>query len=137
MTSSLRIVLDCNVLVSRLLLPVPVPGRAVRKAVDTGQVLVSEAFLDELAKVLARAKFDPYATIAGRQEFIRLLGRVAERVFVTYSVHACRDPKDNMILELAVNGQADAIVTGDRDLLELGSYQSIPIVTPACFLERV
>jgi uncharacterized protein len=134
MTSSHRIVVDTNVLVSRLLLPGSTPGRAVRKAVDTGQLLISDAAMSELAAVLARPKFDPYVTIGDRQEFIRLLGRVAERVPITYTVHACRDPKDNMLLELAVNGSADLIVTGDQDLLVLHVYQDIPIITPAAYI---
>ena len=53
-----RIVVDTNALVGRLLLPSSVPGQAVRRAVDNGILLVSEATMDELADVLARAKFD-------------------------------------------------------------------------------
>lgn len=136
MASSHRLVLDNNVLVSRLLVPASVPGQAVRKAIDIGQLLVSDAMLDELAAVLSRPKFDPYVTISDRQEFIRLLGRVAERVPIIYTVHACRDPKDNMILEVAVNGAAELIVTGDQDLLALGIFQTVPIVTPATYLEE-
>jgi uncharacterized protein len=134
MTSSHRVVVDTNVLVSRLLLPGSIPGQAVRKAVDTGQLLISDDMMAELAAVLSRSKFDPYVTIGDRQEFIRLLGRVAERIPITYTVHACRDPKDNMLLELAVNGSADLIVTGDQDLLVLRVYQEIPIITPAAYV---
>ncbi len=86
--------------------------------------------------VLARPKFDPYVTIRDRQEFIRLLGRVAERIPITYTIHTCRDPKDNMILEVAVNGEAALIVTGDQDLLALQMIQETPIITPAMYLER-
>lgn len=135
MTTRPRIVIDNNVLISRLLLPGSVPGRAVRKAVDAGQLLVSDATLAELAAVLARPKFDPYITIADRQEFIRLLGRIAERIPITYTVHACRDPKDNMILEVAVNGHADLILTGDQDLLTLRTFQEIPITSPSSYIE--
>jgi putative PIN family toxin of toxin-antitoxin system len=134
MTSSPRIVIDNNVLISRLLLPGSVPGRAVRKAIDTAQVLVSEDTLAELAIVLARSKFDPYLTIGDRQEFMRLFGRVAERVPITYKAHACRDRKDNNVLEVAVNGRADLIITGDHDLLALRVFQEIPIITPSEYL---
>ena len=131
-----RVVVDNNALVSRLLIPDSVPGRAVRKAVDEAQLLVSEATLEELADVLARPKFDPYVSMADRQDFIRLLGRVAELVPITFTVHVCRDPKDDRFLELAINGRADLIVTGDRDLLELNSFQDIPVITPAEYLGR-
>jgi uncharacterized protein len=134
MADRARVVVDNNALVSRLLIPASVPGRAVRKAVDEARLLVSEATLEELADVLARPKFDPYVGIADRQEFLRLLGRVAELVPITFTVRACRDPKDDKFLELAINGRADLIVTGDRDLLELNPFRGIPIMTPAEYL---
>ncbi len=80
MTSPQRIVVDTNALVSRLLLPDSIPAQAVSKAVDIAQLLVSESTLAELADVLARPKFDRYVTIEDRQQFVRLLGRVAELV---------------------------------------------------------
>ena len=75
-----RIVVDNNALISRLLLPDSTPGRAVRRAVDEAQLLVSEATLYELADVLARRKFDRYVGVADRQRFLTLLGSVAEMV---------------------------------------------------------
>ncbi len=117
-------------------MPASVPGRAVRKAVDEAQLLVSEATLEDVADVLARPKFDPYVSIADRQEFIRLLGRVAELVPITFTVRACSDPKDDKFLDLAINGRADLIITDDRDLLELNPFQDITIITPAEYLER-
>jgi putative PIN family toxin of toxin-antitoxin system len=136
MADRARVVVDNNALVSRLLMPDSVPGRAVRKAVDEAQLLVSEATLEELADILAGPKVDRYASIADRQEFIRLLGRVAELVPITFTVRACRDPKDDRFLELAINGRADLIVTGDRVLRELNPFQDIPIITSAEYLER-
>jgi putative PIN family toxin of toxin-antitoxin system len=131
-----RIVVDTNALISRLLVPESLPGRAVRRAVDSAQLLVSEATLTELADVLSRPKFDAYVSIEDRQEFFRRLSRVVEVVPITYVVRACRDPKDDKFLELAVNGNADLIITGDDDLLVLHPFRGIPIMTPASFLER-
>ena len=136
MTPKERIVVDANVLISRLLLPASVPGRAVRKAVDTGQLLVSEATMEELAAVVGRAKFDPYLSIADRQAFVRLLGRIAEMIPVLRVVRACRDPSDDKFLEVAVNGRADLIITGDRALLELDPFMDIEILSPAAYLAR-
>ena len=109
-----RIVADTNLLVSRLLLPQSVPAEAVRKAVDEDQLLESEATLEELADVLSRAKFDPYVSLEDRQAFIRVLNRIAERVIVTAPIQACRDPKDDKFLEVALHGQAKVILPGDR-----------------------
>jgi uncharacterized protein len=131
-----RIVLDTNVLISRLLLPASVPGRAVSKAVAVGQLLVSAATMEELAAVLGRAKLDPYLSIADRQEFIRLLGRIAEMVPIVRVVRACRDRRDDQFLEVAVNGRADLVVTGDRDLLELHPFMGIAILSPTAYLAR-
>ncbi len=129
-----RVVVDTNALVSRLLLPAAIPGQAVRKAVDEAQLLISEATLEELADVLARAKFDPYVTIEERQDFLRLLGHIAEMIPIIHTVHACRDPRDDKFLELAVNGEASFIITGDADLLDLHPFRGIPIITPASYL---
>ena len=63
--------------------------------------------------------------------------RQAESVEVTERVRACRDPKDDKILELAVNGNADYIVTGDDDLLAMNPFRDIEIVRPAEFLTVV
>ena len=51
-------------------------------------------------------------------------------------VRACRDPRDDKFLEVAVRGRADAIVTGDADLLALHPFRGIAILTPAKYLER-
>jgi putative PIN family toxin of toxin-antitoxin system len=89
----------------------------------------------ELADVLSRAKFDPYITIGERQDFLRLFNRIAERIEVVRIIRACRDPRDDKFLELAVEGTADIIVTGDADLLALDPFQGVSILTPARFLE--
>ncbi len=59
----------------------------------------------------------------------------AELVTITQRIAACRDPTDDKFLELAVNGHADLIVSGDGDLLALNPFRQIPIVTPAIFVQ--
>lgn len=131
-----RWVLDTNVLISRLLMPGGVAARAVDRALVEGILLVSDATLAELADVLARPKFDRYISIADRQRFIGLLGGVARRVPITHQLKFCRDPRDDMFLHVALNGEADAIVTGDADLLVLHPFHGIDILSPADFLVR-
>ena len=130
-----RVVLDNNLLVSGLL-PASVPSMAFHRAIHTSEILVSEATLDELADVLSRSKFDRYISVKDRQEFLRLLSRVAEIVPITYVVHACSDPKDNKMLEVAVNGSAQLLVTGDQDLLSLDPFHGIPIIKPADYIRH-
>jgi len=130
-----RIVVDTNALVSRLLLPSSVSAQAVRKAVDNSILLVSEATMNELADVLARPTFDRYISLEDRQQFLRLLGRLAEFVPIVYPVRACRDTKDDKFLEVALNGKATLILTGDADLLALNPWQGIAIVQPTKYLK--
>ena len=129
-------VVDTNVLLARLLAPRGVAAQAVDLALSRGVLLVSEATLEELAEVLARPKFDPYLSHEERQRFIALLGGVARVVTIHHHLHACRDPKDDKFLDVALAGGAQAIITGDLDLLALHPFHGIPIVTPAEFLTR-
>ena len=131
-----RVVIDTNALVSRLLLPGSIPGQAVRKAVAAAQPLASDDAIIELADVLAGAKFYPYITIEERREFLPLFDHIAERIPITHIVRACRDPKDDKFLELAVNGAAQLIITGDADLLALHPFRGIDILAPALYLAR-
>jgi uncharacterized protein len=90
----------------------------------------------ELADVFGRPKFDPYITIREREEFLRLFNRIAERIPITRVIQICRDPKDDKFLELAVNGAAQLIITGDADLLALHPFHGIEIFTPERYLAR-
>ncbi len=129
-------VVDTNIFISSALFPALVPNQAVAKALSTGQLLLSEAALAEVVDVLARPKFDRYLSVDGRQDFLKKLIRTSKEVVVTHTVTAGRDPKDNMILELALSGKAGFILTGDRDLLALGRFQGIPIWTPSHYLTQ-
>ena len=130
-----RFVFDTNVIVSADLFDDSVPARALSLALDLGTLLMSEALIEELRTVLSRPRFDRYATPAEREEFLQDLMRETETVEITEAVQACRDPNDDKILELAVNGRADYIVTGDDDLLVMHPFRGISIVRPAEFLE--
>jgi putative PIN family toxin of toxin-antitoxin system len=129
-----RVILDTNLLLSRLLLPESITARAVRRLLDRTQPIVSEETLRELAETLSRPKFDPYVSLTHRQRFFELFARVAEWVPVTTTIRRCRDPKDDKVLELAVDGKADWIITWDKDLLELSPFQSTLILTPSAAL---
>lgn len=131
-----RIVVDTNVLVSRLLAADSIPGEAVRTARRNGRLLVSDATMLELAEVLSRRKLNRFVTTRDRQHFLRQLSRVAEFVPIIQLVHECRDPKDDMFLEVALNGRADVIITGDADLLGMHPWRGISISSPADYVKR-
>ena len=132
-----RVVLDTNVLVSAALWPHGAPGRALETTTGGGVALISAETATEFAEVLLRAKFARYASAERREAFVRAFIERAELVDVTEQVTACRDPKDDKFLEVAVSGRADVLVTGDKDLLVLHPFRGVPILTPADFLAEI
>jgi putative PIN family toxin of toxin-antitoxin system len=90
----------------------------------------------ELADALARPKFDRYVSIENRKSFLQRLGQIAEFVPIVQLVRECRDPKDDKFLEVALNGRADVIITGDADLLTLHPWRDIVILSPGMYLKR-
>ncbi len=133
----MRVVFDTNVVVSALLFSASVPGRAFVRVLDRGTILISRSFVRELDDVLRRDKFDQYLSREERDRFLESLIRESELIEITESLHACRDPEDDRILELAVNGHAGFIITGDADLLALNPFRGVRIVAPAEFLHVV
>lgn len=133
MTKAERLVLGTNVVLSGLLFPGSIASHALLRA-QKASILASDATLLELVEVFGRSKFDRYLETGIRQRLLAEYMRACERVEVFHSIRACRDPKDDMFLELAVDGHADAIVTGDRDLQALHPFREIAIFTPADYL---
>jgi putative PIN family toxin of toxin-antitoxin system len=129
-----RVVVDTNVLVSRLILPQSLPAQALRRAELEARLLISETTMYELADVLGRSKFDRYITLENRKSFLRRLGHIAEFIPIIQIVGECRDPKDDKFLEVALNGRADVIVTGDVDLMGMNPWRGIAILSPADYL---
>ena len=138
MRSNLRVVPDTNVVVSAALFPQSPPGEVIDYAMRQRAIIASAATLAELNDVLLRPRFERYLQEARRLEFLHHLEQEAELVTITHRITACRDPKDDKFLELAVSGNASHIITGDNDLLALHPFRNIPILTPAAFLaERI
>ena len=130
-------VFDVNVMISALLCNDTAPGRAFIRALHQGMILVSEALVGELSRVLGRDRFDRYVTREERDEFLGSLVRESELITITETIRVCRDPKDDKVLEVAVNGKATFIITGDADLLVLNPFHGIGILTPAQFLQLI
>jgi len=135
MSSDIRYVFDTNVIVSAMLFNSSVPGYAFTRSLEHGTILSSQSLFEELNDVLGRKKFDRYVSPEEREKFLGSLISESELVEITELIQACRDPNDNRFLELAVNGNASFIVTGDSDLLVLNPFRSIEILTPAKLLE--
>ena len=89
--------------------------------------------LKEISEVLRRPKFKNIFTNKRIKELFALLDSYATVVSPRDRVTICRDRKDNFLLEIAQEGKADYLVTGDDDLLVLDSFHSTRIIKPADF----
>ncbi len=124
----LRIVLDTNVLVSAIIRN-GTPRRLFQAGIDGKcRILSSSAILSELSEVLQRPKFK-----MTRDDVIRIVSAMMETVDNIHVVSDLkvmkRDPDDNMMINAALDGKADYIVSGDADLLELKDFRKIKIVS--------
>jgi uncharacterized protein len=134
MTSSeQRLVIDANVIVSAVLSAQGKSRQAFDLAIAAMVVLMSDEVFTEISEVLLRPKFDRYSNRTKREAFLDELLAIVE----FEKINECRDMKDDKYLELAVNGKADLILTGDDDLLVLHPFRQIPIVRVQTFLESM
>ena len=132
----MRVVLDTNVVVSALLLDGSVSRYAFDRAFERGRVLLSLPVLTELYEVLARPKFGKYVAEQDVRLFLSAYVQKVEWIEISESIHACRDPKDDKILELAASGHASHIISGDNDLISLNPFRGIVVTPPAAFLRE-
>jgi putative PIN family toxin of toxin-antitoxin system len=135
----IRALLDANVLISAAVRPSGTPGQitAALMSHQAFELVLSVQIVTEVERALKQARIRKYlrepkeahlwlADIVAVADIVEDTGRV---------VGVCRDTEDDMVLAAAVEGRADAIVTGDRDLLALEEYEGIAIVNPRAFLD--
>ena len=132
----MRVVFDNNVLISAALLKKSIPYLAFEKAIFESTILRTKKSLNELYQTIIKSKFDKYFEAPSKKEefFISYITYSID-IIVSDKINECRDPKDNIYLELALSGNADCIITGDHDLLVLNPFRGIPIITPKLFLD--
>jgi putative PIN family toxin of toxin-antitoxin system len=137
----LRIVLDSVVLVSAFITEDGLAAELLDMAAENAHLYTTEEILQEIRCVLLekdhlRSRFSYNDTSVER--FIQALR--ARSVVVTASLDLQvikRDPKDDMIIACAVEAQADYIVSRDLDLLDLGEYQGIRVISPEAFIHHL
>lgn len=134
MSSKARYVLDTNLIISAVLFKNSKPAKAFRYALKHGEILSSLELLEELNEVLGRAKFNRYVTSEEREEFLESLIERIVLIQAVETIQICRDPKDDMVLSLALSGRANYIISGDNDLLVLNPFHDVTIVTAEQFL---
>lgn len=132
---TLGVVIDTNVLVSALGFGGPPLDAVLRTFEDDVRLLGSEETLDELERVMTYDRL-PF-TDADRIQFLAILRREADIVRPDRSVDVVPDADDDKFLEVALAGDAAYVVSGDRDLRALESYDGVEIVPPDEFVERL
>jgi putative PIN family toxin of toxin-antitoxin system len=128
------IVFDASTLVSATFRRDGVPAHAVRAALQSNRLAVSEATMAELLDVLARPRLARFLDPALRDELLGQLDALAIFFSPTEPVAECRDAKDDKYLELALAAGADVIVSSDDDLLVLHPWRGVRVLRPADYL---
>lgn len=127
-------VFDTNVLISATL-GEGICRQAFEIGKDKGQLARSEETFKELAKTLEKPRLQKYLEPETKIDFLANFLKMTKLFVATETITICRDPKDNMFLELAVSFKANALVTRDGDLLTLHPFRGIPIITVSNFVK--
>jgi len=100
------------------------------------QLLISSSLIAELIDVLSRDRLKKYFSPEDLEELLKLIESQGTIVETNESIQDCRDTKDNIVLECAIAGSADFIITSDKDLLVLHPYREIKIIGPQEFMRN-
>ena len=104
---------------------------------QTIQPILSEQLLQEIILVTQRPKLKKYFPQSKVNELIELLKIIGLTINIHSKITLCRNAKDNYLLALAKDSQANFLITGDKDLLELQQFESTKIVTYQQFLQEI
>jgi putative PIN family toxin of toxin-antitoxin system len=133
----MRLVLDTNVLVSAILSPNSISVKVLNWGEDNGTILYSTDTLTEILSVLKRSKFVKYIDSEDIDGLTIRIKTAWIFIEILTQVKLCRDTKDDKFIDLALNGNASHLITGDTDLLVLHPIQNISIINPRTFWEAI
>jgi putative PIN family toxin of toxin-antitoxin system len=131
-----RVVLDTNILISATFWAGK--PKQIINMVRRGEIrfLTSRSLLDELKEILVRDDKPFRLSDAEASYIVKTIEDLAEIVQPRCNINACTHEADNRVLEIAMEGKAKWIITGDSHLLDLVSYEGIGIVTASEFIIR-
>jgi putative PIN family toxin of toxin-antitoxin system len=132
----MRLILDTNLWISFL---ISSQYEKLDALLSTGKcsLLFSQQLLEEFISVAQRPKLRKYISKDELEDLLETIDEIAEFVSVRSKVTLCRDPKDNFLLELAIDGKADYLLTGDKDLLVLNQIEQTRIMKIAAFMDQI
>lgn len=123
-----KIVIDTNLWISYLITK---GFKRLDKLIysDKARLIFSQELIDEFLEVAKRPKFRKYFSSNDVAKLLELFDTFGELVIVKSNIMVCRDLKDNFLLSLSVDSQADFLITGDNDLLEIKKFGKTNILT--------
>ena len=137
MMKKIKIILDTNIWISYLISKNNNQWDTLIFS-DKIQIIYSEKLLNEFIEVTQRDKFRKFISLDDLEVILNNLGDFAifvENIEKKYTL--CRDLKDNFLLDLAVTAEADFLVTGDKDLLEIKTLENVKILSPTDFINLI
>jgi putative PIN family toxin of toxin-antitoxin system len=129
----MRVVFDTNIFISALVIPGSLAEKAILKVIEGGDILViSRDIINEVLSVLS-SKFSRDREALSHVAVV--LSELGELVKPIKKVRIFKDEPDNRILECAIHGRADVLVTGDKEILQLREYKGIKMVSLKEYVE--
>jgi len=133
---SKRIILDTNLWISFLISKNLTEIDNLVQTKDTTLIFSNES-LEEFIEVVNRPRFEKYFSKKDIEKLLDIFDQFAELIKVKSEIDICRDPKDNFLLNLAIDGKVDYLVTGDKDLLILEKIKKTKIITFRNLVEKI
>ena len=123
----MRLVFDTNIFISAFIIPQSKAEKAILRILEgTDSLIISKEIIDEVLSVLA-AKFHRDSEAISHTALF--LSDLAQIVKPPRKIHILEDEPDNRVLECALQGKSDAIVTGDKEMLKLKEFEGIKIIS--------
>lgn len=129
------LVLDTNVLISAALRAHGAPAQLLRHVLREHRLVFSQATMDELHTRLYRPKFDRYLSLELRQRLLHDFSACAHWITLAPHPTYCRDSDDDKLFATALQSGAEALVSGDSDVLDADAIASLRVLTPAQALQ--
>ena len=131
-----RVIIDTNIFISFLI------GKRLHGLKDQLinfkiRLIYSDQLIEELLLVTQRPKLQKYFLKNSIDELVDLIYKIGDKISITSEPEICRDEKDNFLLEIADKGNADFLVSGDKDLIELKKYKRTKIISYSDFEKQL
>ena len=128
--TSLKLVIDTNILISAALSSQGAPARLVRCALAQHRLVFSQPTFDELRTRIYRPKFDRYISLESRERLLHDFNACAHWVEIGVPGVYCRDRDDDHMVEAALQASAAALISGDKDLLDMPPMAGLQVLSP-------